>query len=34
VHGVQKVFVAGMPVAPQLIAMGDPPPSALKVAAL
>jgi multidrug efflux system membrane fusion protein len=33
VHGVQKVFVAGMPVAPQLTAMGDPPPSALKVAA-
>jgi len=34
VHGVQKVFIAGMPVAPQVIAMGDPPPSALKVAAL
>ena len=34
VHGVQKVFVAGMPVAPQVIAMGDPPPSGLKVAAL
>jgi multidrug efflux system membrane fusion protein len=34
VHGVQKVFVAGMPVAPQVIAMGDPPPSATKVAAL
>ncbi len=25
VHGVQKVFVAGMPVAPQVIAMGEPP---------
>ena len=25
VHGVQKVFFAGMPVAPQRIAMGDPP---------
>ena len=34
VHGVQKVFVAGMPVAPQVIAMGEPPPSAMKVAAL
>jgi multidrug efflux system membrane fusion protein len=34
VHGVQKVFVAGMPVSPQVIAMGDPPPSGLKVAAL
>jgi multidrug efflux system membrane fusion protein len=34
VHGVQKVFVAGMPVAPQMIAMGDPPPSGTKVAAL
>jgi membrane fusion protein, multidrug efflux system len=34
VHGVQKVFVAGMPVTPQVIAMGDPPPSAQKVAAL
>jgi multidrug efflux system membrane fusion protein len=34
VHGVQKVFVAGMPVTPQVIAMGDPPPSATKVAAL
>jgi multidrug efflux system membrane fusion protein len=32
VHGVQKVFVAGMPVAPQPITMGDPP--ATKVAAL
>ena len=27
VHGVQKVFVAGMPVAPQAIAMGAPPPA-------
>ena len=26
VHGVQKVFFAGMPVAPQMIAMGDPAP--------
>jgi membrane fusion protein, multidrug efflux system len=34
VHGVQKVFVAGMPVAPQVIAMGEPPPSGMKVAAL
>ena len=25
VHGVQKVFFPGMPVAPQVIAMGDPP---------
>lgn len=25
VHGVQKVFFAGMPVSPQMIAMGDPP---------
>jgi multidrug efflux system membrane fusion protein len=33
VHGVQKVFVAGMPVAPQKIAMGAPPPSDLRVAA-
>jgi multidrug efflux system membrane fusion protein len=27
VHGVQKVFFPGMPVAPQSIAMGDPPPA-------
>ena len=27
VHGVQKVFFPGMPVAPQTIAMGDPPPA-------
>ena len=27
VHGVQKVFFPGMPVAPQLINMGDPPPA-------
>ncbi|HWJ06009.1 MAG TPA: efflux RND transporter periplasmic adaptor subunit [Steroidobacteraceae bacterium] len=33
VHGVQKVFFAGMPVAPQEIAMGDPAPDALRVAA-
>ena len=26
VHGVQKVFFPGMPVQPQTIAMGDPPP--------
>jgi RND family efflux transporter MFP subunit len=26
VHGVQKVFFPGMPVAPQTIGMGDPPP--------
>jgi membrane fusion protein, multidrug efflux system len=26
VHGVQKVFMPGMPVNPQMIAMGDPPP--------
>lgn len=26
VHGVQKVFFPGMPVAPQTISMGDPPP--------
>ena len=31
---VQKVFVAGMPVAPQVIAMGDPPGTGQKVAAL
>lgn len=28
VHGVQKVFFPGMPVAPQVIAMGDPPAAA------
>lgn len=27
VHGVQKVFFPGMPVAPQMIRMGDPPPA-------
>jgi hypothetical protein len=27
VHGVQKVFFPGMPVTPQTIAMGDPPPA-------
>lgn len=27
VHGVQKVFFPGMPVAPQMIKMGDPPPA-------
>ena len=26
VHGVQKIFFPGMPVAPQTISMGDPPP--------
>ena len=25
VHGVQKVFMPGMPVAPKVIAMGAPP---------
>jgi multidrug efflux system membrane fusion protein len=34
VHGVQKVFVAGMPVTPHAIAMGEPPPAPQKVAAL
>lgn len=34
VHGVQKVLVAGMPVTPQPIAMGDPPPTETKVATL
>lgn len=33
VHGVQKVFFAGMPVAPQEISMGDPAPDAQRVAA-
>jgi multidrug efflux system membrane fusion protein len=33
VHGVQKVFFAGMPVAPQTIAMGDAAPNGLRVAA-
>jgi multidrug efflux system membrane fusion protein len=33
VHGVQKVFFAGMPVAPQTIVMGAPAPSGLRVAA-
>jgi multidrug efflux system membrane fusion protein len=33
VHGVQKVFFAGMPVAPHEIAMGDPAPDATRVAA-
>lgn len=28
VHGVQKVFFAGMPVQPQTVVMGDPPPPA------
>lgn len=27
VHGIQKVFFPGMPVIPQLIGMGDPPPT-------
>jgi multidrug efflux system membrane fusion protein len=33
VHGVQKVFFAGCPVAPQTIAMGDPAPTGMRVAA-
>ena len=33
VHGVQKVFFAGMPVAPQEIAMGESAPDALRMAA-
>jgi multidrug efflux system membrane fusion protein len=33
VHGVQKVFFAGMPVSPQTIAMGDPAPAGERVAA-
>ncbi len=33
VHGVQKVFFAGMPVAPREIAMGDAAPDALRLAA-
>ena len=33
VHGVQKVFFAGMPVAPQEISMGDAAPDALRMAA-
>jgi multidrug efflux system membrane fusion protein len=33
VHGVQKVYFAGMPVTPQTIAMGDPAPNGLRVAA-
>jgi hypothetical protein len=33
VHGVQTVFLAGMPVAPQTIAMGDPAPTGMRVAA-
>ncbi|HET7204787.1 MAG TPA: efflux RND transporter periplasmic adaptor subunit [Steroidobacteraceae bacterium] len=33
VHGVQRVFFAGMPVAPQEIAMGDAAPDALRMAA-
>jgi multidrug efflux system membrane fusion protein len=28
VHGVQKIFLPGMPVSPQTIGMGDPPPLA------
>ncbi len=27
VHGIQKIFFPGMPVSPQQIAMGDPPPA-------
>ncbi len=33
VHGLQKVFFAGMRVAPQEIRMGDAAPDALRVAA-
>jgi multidrug efflux system membrane fusion protein len=33
VHGVQKIFFAGMPVAPQVIAMGEPPSAAPRMAA-
>ncbi len=33
VHGVQKVFFPNMPVMPQVIGMGDPPPSAGPAAA-
>ena len=33
VHGVQKVFVAGMPVAPIAISMGAPPPTGVQLAA-
>lgn len=33
VHGVQKVFFAGMPVAPQQIVMGEAAPDALRMAA-
>jgi multidrug efflux system membrane fusion protein len=33
VHGVQKIFFAGMPVTPQTIAMGDPAPAGTRVAA-
>jgi multidrug efflux system membrane fusion protein len=33
VHGVQKVFFAGMPVAPQPITMGAAAPDALRMAA-
>ena len=28
IHGVQKIFFPGMPVVPQMIKMGDPPPAA------
>ena len=33
VHGVQKVFFAGMPVSPQQIVMGEAAPDALRMAA-
>jgi membrane fusion protein, multidrug efflux system len=33
VHGVQKVFFAGMPVSPHTIAMGDPAPTGMRVVA-
>ncbi len=34
VHGVQKVFMPGMPVAPQVIAMGAPAPSPAQAVAM
>jgi multidrug efflux system membrane fusion protein len=34
VHGVQKVFFAGMPVAPRTIDMGDAAPAGMRVAAV
>jgi multidrug efflux system membrane fusion protein len=34
VHGVQKVFFAGMPVAPHTIGMGEAAPAGMRVAAV